>query len=394
MKSIKIYFALAIVAFSGLSLSNLTLRGARGQDEFDQLFDEMLEDFFPGELRKEIDKIRENSEPNGKRESFFKNDPKFLEIKRREILNRPKDYQEKQHPRNLRVYKPISTKVSESVFAVVDRATKKQLCLATAITVDGFLVTKADELKDAKKVVCVSKAGNRFYADVVKTDEVNDLAILKCSESLKPISPAAATYEVGTTLVTVENSNNAAAMGTLAVKPRSLKGRDSGFLGVEPSPAVGGVFITAVTRRSAAEAAGMRPGDIVTRINDVNTTTVPDFVREISSRRQGDTIFLNVKRGESTIALKAILNGRMMTGERAARFEMMRRLGAVLSKRNGDFPNVFQHDCPIFPEQCGGPVADLDGNVVGINIARAGRTSSYALPIDLVVKAVEQFKRK
>lgn len=394
MKSIRTYFVLAIVAFSGLNLSNLTLQNAHGQDEFDQLFDEMLKDFFPRDLQNEIEKIRENSEPSDKRESFFKNDPKFLEIKRREILNRPKDYQEKQHPRNLRVYKPISTKVSESVYAVVDRTTKKQLCLATAIMADGYLVTKADELKGAEKVVCVSKSGNRFYADVVNTDELNDLAILKCSESLQPITPAQPTYEIGTTLVTVENSNNAAAMGTLAVKPRSLKGRDSGFLGVEPRPAADGVYITAVTRRSAAEAAGMRPGDIVTKINDVITVTVPDFVREISSKRQGDTIFLAVKRDGITISLKAILNGRMVSGERAARFEMMRRLGAVLSKRNGDFPSVFQHDCPILPEQCGSPVADLDGNVVGINIARSGRTSSYALPIDLVVAAVEKFKRK
>ncbi len=393
MTSLKKYFVLVFLASFGFNLLGTVSKSVQGQDEFDQLFDEMLKDFFPRDLQNEIEKIRDNADSQGGRESFFKNDPKFLAIKRREILNRPKDYQEKQHPRNLRTFKPIATEVCQSVYAIVDAKTKKQLCLATAITEDGYLVTKADELKGEEKVLCVSKSGDRFYADVVRTDKLNDLAILKSSKTLSPIIPAKSGYELGTTLVTVENSETPGALGTLSVKPRSLKGLKSGFLGVEPRPSSNGVFITSVTRRSAAEVAGIRPGDIVTAINDVITKSVPDFVREISSKRQGDTVYLNVKRGGNTISIKAILNGRMMDGERAARFEMMRRLGAVLSKRNSDFPNVFQHDSPILPEQCGSPLADLDGKVVGINIARSGRTSSYALPIELVIAAVEKAKQ-
>ena len=33
---------------------------------------------------------------------------------------------------------------------------------------------------------------------------------------------------------------------------------------------------------------------------------------------------------------------------------------------------------------CGGPLVDLSGKVIGINIARAGRTETYALPADVV----------
>jgi serine protease Do len=32
------------------------------------------------------------------------------------------------------------------------------------------------------------------------------------------------------------------------------------------------------------------------------------------------------------------------------------------------------------PSDCGGPVVDLDGRTIGINIARAGRVESYAIP--------------
>ena len=41
---------------------------------------------------------------------------------------------------------------------------------------------------------------------------------------------------------------------------------------------------------------------------------------------------------------------------------------------------------------CGGPLVDLDGAAVGLNIARAGRTESYALPADVVIAAVKTLR--
>ena len=73
---------------------------------------------------------------------------------------------------------------------------------------------------------------------------------------------------------------------------------------------------------------------------------------------------------------------------------MMNRLGAVPSRRDGNFPNVFQHDTPLFPEQCGGPMVDLDGQVVGLNIARRGRAASFALPAQYVKTLVSEMLRE
>ena len=39
------------------------------------------------------------------------------------------------------------------------------------------------------------------------------------------------------------------------------------------------------------------------------------------------------------------------------------------------------------PADCGGPLVNLDGKVVGMNIARAGRTESYAIPCACVGSA-------
>ena len=57
-------------------------------------------------------------------------------------------------------------------------------------------------------------------------------------------------------------------------------------------------------------------------------------------------------------------------------------MGTKLSNRRGGFPAILQHDSGLRPDACGGPLVDIDGKAVGINIARAGRTETYAIPSD------------
>ena len=44
------------------------------------------------------------------------------------------------------------------------------------------------------------------------------------------------------------------------------------------------------------------------------------------------------------------------------------------------FPSALQHDVVIQPEECGGPLLALDGRLLGLNIARAGRVKTFAIP--------------
>ena len=60
------------------------------------------------------------------------------------------------------------------------------------------------------------------------------------------------------------------------------------------------------------------------------------------------------------------------------------RWAVPLSDRRTGFPAVLQHDTVLEPNQCGGPLIDLSGKAIGINIARAGRTESYAIPDDVL----------
>jgi len=63
--------------------------------------------------------------------------------------------------------------------------------------------------------------------------------------------------------------------------------------------------------------------------------------------------------------------------------------GSISARATG-FRNIIQHDTVLSPQNCGGPVIDVDGNVVGMNIARAGRVCSYAIPAKLVASTVNE----
>jgi serine protease Do len=70
----------------------------------------------------------------------------------------------------------------------------------------------------------------------------------------------------------------------------------------------------------------------------------------------------------------------------------MNLLGGPLSDRRTDFASALQHDSVLLPSQCGGPLVGLDGKVAGINVARAGRVESYAIPAATVGPLLAELK--
>ena len=76
------------------------------------------------------------------------------------------------------------------------------------------------------------------------------------------------------------------------------------------------------------------------------------------------------------------------------RYRETENLGKYASSHNSGFPEALQHDTDLFPHQCGGPLFDISGKAIGLNIARAARITSYALPASAVTRVYEQLKAK
>src|SRR5437870_13748813 len=75
-----------------------------------------------------------------------------------------------------------------------------------------------------------------------------------------------------------------------------------------------------------------------------------------------------------------------------SRGDFQNNMGSKLSEKRTGFPNILQHDTVLNPTDCGGPRVDLDGKAVGINIARAGRVESYAIPSDTILALLPDLK--
>lgn len=202
-------------------------------------------------------------------------------------------------------------------------------------------------------------------------------------------SPADEPLAPGDWLATVGVGRDPVAVGVLSVLPRPIEKR-SGFLGVgfRRQPAAvererQAVEVTMVQDDSAAKEVGVRVGDLIAAVDDQPTPDFSSLMAAIGGRNPGDRIRLRVLRGDETVLLEPILRGRNPNpAERRAYYQ--NSLGSKLSVRRFGFPSAFQHDTVLDTDDVGGPIVDLEGRVVGFNIARAGRTESYALPSSVV----------
>jgi serine protease Do len=192
---------------------------------------------------------------------------------------------------------------------------------------------------------------------------------------------------VGSWVVTTGLEQDPVAIGVLSVGPRKISA-PSGALGVQLSSDDDAARIAQVMAGSAAERAGMKAGDIVVQVNDKAIKGRQELVDTIRGFMPGEVVHLKLKRDDDEVKLTVTLGSlsALVHGDRA---EFQNNLGGPLSERRAGFPSVIQHDTVLRPSDCGGPLVNLDGQVVGINIARAGRVESYALTAEVVRGALK-----
>lgn len=295
------------------------------------------------------------------------------------IRNRSIKEHERQARSFRRSFRPITEQIAQSVVKVVGDG--EQVALGIVVAENGLILTKASEVEERNSLHVRIGRNKKRDAQVVKIDKANDLAILKIDEAgMSVLEWSNEQVRLGSFVLVPDHVNRVVSVGSYSAVGRSVVGENQAYLGVQPRTVGDGVLMEMVTEGGSAKMAGIRQGDVVVRLGGAEMRDVTDLVNAIRSRSPGDRIrigFLRNGRVETTIAELA---GRNITGHRAARYKMMSRLGAIPSERDTDFPSVFQHDAPLFPEECGGPVCDLKGNVLGVNIARNSRAASFAIP--------------
>ncbi|MGI9455129.1 MAG: S1C family serine protease [Aeoliella sp.] len=263
------------------------------------------------------------------------------------------------------------------------RSEGRRIALGGIVGADGWILTKASRLKEP--IVCRLEDGLEFDARLVGIDRPYDLAMLKIDATELPMLGIKSEddSDVGDWVATVALQEDPIAVGVVSVDTREIRIR-GGWLGVGLDQVQGGARITQVYPESGAAEAGVLVNDVVLSVNGELTPTQQKLGRTVKKHRPGDTIELVIQRGEEKLTLRAELTARVK-GMPNDRRDFQDRLGSELSERRFGFPHALQHDTVLRPVDCGGPLVDLEGRVVGFNIARAGRTESYAIPAEIVV---------
>nr|MBC8868318.1 PDZ domain-containing protein [Planctomycetota bacterium] len=227
---------------------------------------------------------------------------------------------------------------------------------------------------------------------VVARDEDNDLVLLQVDGPLEqPVDLANSTERIDGAILLSPRPGD--AMGLVSVVGSkafpSAKQKPIGFMGVTLEMRDDKVALKTVGDGPARKA-GLKPDDLVLKLDDQQIATMNQLVNAVRSRPPGQEVRVTIERGEDEKVIDVTLGSRphnsgMHVADSFAGGSSLRRTG---------FEAIFCHDAHAEPDECGGPVFDTQGNLVGINIARFSRTCCYAMPADVVSKSVERLQKQ
>jgi len=260
---------------------------------------------------------------------------------------------------------------------------KEEMICGTAFA-NGYVVSKSSMI-GADPVVHIND--KTFKASVIRRNRENDLVLLQIKQSIKDgitlseAKPDSVSFkQLGQFLVSprLDTANAISVAGTLLFSLPKLN--SAGFLGASIALKSGPLLLTFVRKNSPAAANDLKTGDEVISINGITLSKAEEFGATLQKFWPGDTISISLKR-EGSIYTKQIVLDQKPAIPATHPAEMF--AGGKSARRDG-FARIFAHDAFLKPNQCGGPVFDAAGNFMGINIARYSRTSTVAIPAEVV----------
>lgn len=284
-------------------------------------------------------------------------------------------------------FEQVAKRSAQSVVRL--HSNNKPAALGTVVSKEGLLISKSSELREP--ILLEDPKGNRVEAAVVGRSGVHDVVLLK-------VDPRHLGIEVRAWDVPRPRQALASRLGAFVAvaapagqQPLAVGvvSRDAGpvpdlasRLGMELAEVKNsrGVRVIALAPKGVAEESGILVGDVFTHINGRAVVTRDDLFEEFNGAGK-QSIDITMRRGDHAYSVAFPLRN---PGIHATDTRVNRR-------RNG-FPNCFQHDAPLSPEDCGGLLVDLDGDIIGINIARASRSATLALPVDVVRDVVRELQ--
>lgn len=255
---------------------------------------------------------------------------------------------------------------------------------------DFHIATKLSEIAFCDTLKCHFADGSKTIATLSRQDRARDLAILTMEMPSKHGVVVRAGIMKAKSDVSLVGRIVFAATSPVNISAAGLISRD--FHKEPAQPARFGatmqqdgehVRITELSPNNSAMIAGLKADDAILRLNGKAVKSLDTIGSLLQLCQPGDWIVVDIKRGENELKMDAQLQHDPR--QQFKKTEFLDGRAGELSQRRSDF-QALQHDIAITPAACGGPLLDIDGHIIGINIARRARESTLALPIDIVVQ--------
>lgn len=274
---------------------------------------------------------------------------------------------------------------TSSAVIYTDEKSHVKAIYGVVVSPEGHVLTKASEIEGAKQLSM--RIDRELYTDVEVqgVDPRWDVAMLKVTSG-KPFVPVvlsqADDVEQGHWLVSngsASRSTRRVRVGIASAITREIKsGGSEVILGVMLSQK-DDLKVEKITPKSGAEKAGLKEGDVLQTSAGMELKERADLLKSMQGKKPGDVIEIEVLRDGEVQKLDVELMARPGKQMVTRNDQMSGGLNS-LSKRRDGFPRVLHHDTPLIKSSVGGPLLNLNGECVGMNIARASRVATFAIP--------------
>ncbi|NNC88860.1 MAG: PDZ domain-containing protein [Akkermansiaceae bacterium] len=291
----------------------------------------------------------------------------------------------------LQAFEPLREVLQSSSAVLLDDW--KSFAYGLVVSPDGYVLTKASELADRDEMAISIGASKFTDVEVLATDVEWDVALLKVdAENLTPVVwKDGEEVTIGSWVVSngsTSRSRRRARVGIISANAREIKGSSNVVLGIVLKTEKDQIVVEDVKEDTGAAEAGLQSGDVIVEAEGKKMEKREDLLDLLGDKEPGDILKVRVDRDgeEMDFEVELMERHRVFDGPQSRNDAMSGRF----SGRRENFPRVIQHDIMLSERSVGGPLLDLEGRCVGMNIARANRSETFAIPAAEVQAVLER----
>jgi serine protease Do len=273
---------------------------------------------------------------------------------------------------------------------------RKEIGYGVVVSAKGHLLVKASEISGVDALAVTVDGRNFRHVKRLAEDPEWDVALIQVeADDLIPVVYAPTSDVPQGTWVLANGATTRTTRrllaGIVSAKPREIPAAGGAALGIVLNLKSKKLVVDEVNEKSGAKEAGLQPGDVILLIDGKKVSKVEEIGAVIKDRKAGSVVKVTYRRKQTevTVEVRLAARGEMFTDQMNRNDQM----SGEFSPRRSGFPRVMQHDILGSRKVVGGPLLDLDGRCVGMNIARANRAESFAIPVENVKEIAERLMK-